>query len=145
MRCYFLVYQKDDHTGNDLTSKTPYEWLIQNRKVYENSELAVIRWMPVDVPEREYQSIQVQIGIEYDEERLKPKPVPEPIPEPVPEPEPEPEPIPEPEPEPIPEPELIPEPDLKPLPDDKKPNLSARFENAVRADIKRPGRPKKVK
>ena len=123
MRCYFLVYQKDDHTGNDLTNKTPYDWLIRNREVYKDSELAVLRWMQVDVPQNEYESIQVRIGIEYDEERLKPKPEPEPVPEPEPEPVPEPEPIPEPDPEPKPDTVIPPE----------KENIK-----------KRMGRPKKV-
>ena len=67
MRCVFLVYQKDDHVGNDLTNQDPFKWIIAQRKKYPESELVVHRWLEINVPQYEYDGLQAQIGIEYDE------------------------------------------------------------------------------
>jgi hypothetical protein len=77
MRCYFLVYEKDGKKGNDLTNKNPFNWLIDNRQKYSESELIVLRWLQVDVPQQEYNGVEVQIGIEADYKEPE-KPVQEP-------------------------------------------------------------------
>jgi len=70
MRATFLVYQKDGRKGNDLTTAEPFTWLLENRKKYPESELAILSWLVVDVNQYEFAGIQAQIGIDYDE---KPK------------------------------------------------------------------------
>ena len=87
MRATFLVYQKDGRKGNDLTTAEPFTWLLENRKKYPESELAILSWLVVDVNQYEFAGIQAQIGIDYDE-KLKAEPVIDEAPEPEPEPAP---------------------------------------------------------
>ncbi len=71
MRCYFLVYEKNDKKGNALTNIDPYKWLIKHRGENSESELIVLRWLQVEVDQYAYEGLQAQIGIEYDEGKSK--------------------------------------------------------------------------
>ena len=71
MRCYFLVYEMNGKKGNDLTNIDPFRWLIQNRGKDSKSDLIVLRWLQIEVPQYEYDGLQSQIGIEHDDEKVE--------------------------------------------------------------------------
>lgn len=70
MRVYFLLYRKDGRIGNDLSLIEPFKWLLETRKKYPDSDLAVEKWSEINVSQGEWGYWDSVINIDVDEKRI---------------------------------------------------------------------------
>lgn len=68
MLAFFIVYEQDGRTGNDFTPAkiSPYQWLVEARKKYPRSYIALKSFTSESMPVPVFNQYQNLIGIEQD-------------------------------------------------------------------------------
>jgi hypothetical protein len=77
MIAYFITYNQNGVVSNALVSGeiNPYKWLVESRKKYSDSAIALLNCEKINIDIHEFNLHQSVINIDYDNAKRNTKPV----------------------------------------------------------------------